>query len=147
MKFKFGLERILKHRKTVEEIQARDYAEARLELDKELNRLKLYYESIDGAREEIFKLTQQDSPDNPKMSELDSFIEGQEIRIKRQREVVREKMQIAEEKQEALRMAAIERKILDTLKDKQKENYRIESRKKEQKTIDELVVVRHGLND
>lgn len=142
MKFRFPFQKLLEHKKLIEELKARDYAEAKYDLDQENKILNDYFSSIDRTRVSVANLVDKGGTTGEELQQLEDFIIGQKVRIERQRDVIRKKMMIVEEKQELLRQAAIERKTFETLKQKQFEKFKKEVKKYEQKQIDEMVVMR-----
>ena len=144
MKFKFTLETLRKHRKNLEEIARRDFAEAKDNSDKILNQIDSFYDDSDKAREFAGNVIENETTD-PNLLQLSSeFIDRNKVRIERKKMEFREALVVTEEKQQDLVEAARETKILDKLKDKKKEAFLKKIRKKDRKDTDEVVVQRHG---
>ena len=80
----------------------------------------------------------------PALSHIDQFINGQKIRIEKQRQLVRELMGEAERLQEILIEAAKGRKTLEKLRERRYSEFRTIRKKAELKAIDEIVVTRYG---
>src|SRR5258708_1677060 len=99
MAFRFGLEPVLKHRKRLEEIAQREFAEAQSAVDEALKRLDYMYQRLDEVREEISVLERKNKMEE--VREMESFIAGQKIRIERARQEARQLLVTAEERQEA----------------------------------------------
>src|SRR5262245_33759897 len=107
MAFRFNLESVLKHRKRLEELAQREFAEAQAAVDEALRRLEQMYERMDQVREEI--LAAQRGRDKNKVGmicEMETFVRGQKVRIEKARDEARQLLAKAEEKQEALIAAA-----------------------------------------
>jgi flagellar FliJ protein len=123
--FKFQLETVLKHRKRLEEMAQREYAEAQAQVDVELRALEQMYDRMDEVRDEISKAQASHSTSKIEfIRQMETFLGGHKILIERKRAQVRELLMVAEEKQEALIAAAKERKVLTKLKDKRLAEYR-----------------------
>ncbi len=144
MKFKFGLETLRKHRKNLEEMARRDFAEAKNSSDKILKQIDHFYDDSDKAREYAGSVIQSEITDPGLLQISSEFIERNKIRIERKKTEFRQAMVVTEEKQQSLVDAARETKILDKLKDKKKEEFLKKLRKKNRKDTDEVVVQRHG---
>lgn len=147
MKFRFNFEKLLQYRKLRKDLKTRELAQAQHELDEERERLHGYYDSIKQSRQRIFSLVQgeivdEEEPVVKSVQQGEDFIDGQMVRVALQREVIREKINNVEQKQEALRQTAIEHKVLDTLRENRLEMFKKEEKKKETKAIDDLVVMR-----
>lgn len=145
MAFKFGLENVLKHRKRLEEIAQREFAEAQANVDTLLRKIEDMYHRLDEVREEI--LAAQKSGSAAKLleiREMELFMGGQKIRIEALRQEARILLQVAEEKQELLIAAARDRKMLVKLKEKKQIEYRDWLKTVEQKELDDMTMVRQS---
>ncbi|NJL23745.1 MAG: flagellar export protein FliJ [Calothrix sp. SM1_5_4] len=145
MGFKFGLETVLKHRKRLEEIAQREFGEAQAAVEACLRELESMYNRMDEVRAEI--LDAQKVGSREKMEEvrgMEGFIDGQKIRIERQRLEARRLLSVAEEKQEALIEAAREKKILVKLKDKRLREYKEWLGRVEAKELDDMTMIRQA---
>lgn len=144
MKFKFNLETLRKHRKNLEEMARRDFAEAKDNSDKILTQIDNFYNDADKAREYAGTVLENEVTD-PGLLQLSSeFIDRNKLRIERKKMEFREALEVTEEKQQMLVAAAQETKVLDKLKEKKKEAFQKKLRKKDRKDTDEVVVQRHG---
>ncbi len=145
MGFRFGLENVLKHRKRVEEVAQREFAEAQAAVDECLQRIDAMYARMDEVREEIHEAQSDGSARRiEEVREMESFLGGHKIRIEALRLEARRLLQIAEEKQEALIEAAREKKILVKLREKRLLEYREWLRQIETKELDDLTMVRRA---
>lgn len=142
MKFKFQLDPLLKFRKVQEEEAMREYSEAQDILEMALHDLEALYNTIDQAMADIEEIVRNGGLTKEKQAFLDEYIKGQKIKIERQRVVVREKKQIAEEKYEVFLEATKEYKVIEKLKENRRVVFKKEMKKKEQKVVDDLVVMR-----
>jgi flagellar export protein FliJ len=73
-----------------------------------------------------------------KLSQISDYIKGIEIKIERQKIVIRKQLAIVEERQRALQEASIEYKMVDKLKERQQSAYRDNEKKLEQKDQNEI---------
>jgi len=143
MKFIFAYEKLLNHYQQQEEIARRDYYDAVGKLDLEKLKYQAQWDLHDEAVAEIYDLRlQPKGAPAGRLVQLDSFIDGQKIRIERQRQVVINHTSIVEQKQEVLIFAVKEKKTLEKLKEKKLFEFKREEVKKERKVNDELVVTR-----
>lgn len=143
MKFKFGLQTLLKHRGRVEDEARRKHLEAKAALNHCLGEIKRMYDSIDETRESIAREQTAGGGNHLEMiRQMELFIKGTQIRIQSERIRARELMQKVEAALEELVEASKDRKILDKLKSRRWEEFRAEVKRKEDKDIDELVTTR-----
>lgn len=145
MAFKFNLESVLKHRKRLEEIAQREFAEAQAKVDECLRTIEAMYKRLDEVRDEI--LQAQKSGTGQKMEEIremEHFMGGHKIRIETLRQAARVLLSAAEEKQEALVAAARDKKMLVKLKEKKKLEYQEWLRHLETKEQDDMTMSRQA---
>ena len=146
MKFEFSFEKLLEHKKTLEDIARRNWAEKQGELDKGLKKLEDMFGQIDESRQRALTLGTNGGATGPALVQIDEFINGQKIRIERHRASLRELMAEVERLHELLVEAAKERKTLEKLKERRLEEFKKLQKKREAKEIDELVTTRFGKN-
>lgn len=145
MAFEFKFEAVMKHRRHLEDMARKDYLEARRNLDDCLAGINRMYGSIDTAREDIAVAQKTgDAHSLQLIHGTEQFIEGQKVRIQRERERARNLMAIAEQMHEKLVEAVKEFKKIEKLKERMKRQYKKEQRKLEAKRVDDLVVIRSG---
>ena len=145
MGFKFPLQSVLKHRKRLEEMAQREFAEAQREVDEALKRLEAMYKRLDEVREEIAVAQAAGAPENlEQIRNMEQFLLGEKIRIERVRQDARILLQKAEEKQEALIARAQERKILDKLRERRLVEHQEKLRQLEVKIADDQTMMRQG---
>jgi len=145
MAFRFNLESVLKHRKRLEEIAQREYAEAQNNVDECLRKIEDMYKRMDEVREEVLRAQKEGGAGSiEQIREMEHFMGGQKIRIEALRQAARVLLQIAEEKQEALIAAARDKKMLLKLKEKKKSEYQEWLRHVETKEMDDMTMVRQS---
>ena len=143
MKFKFGLEKVLNHRKILEDLAQRDYQEVLSVLNQKKSELEKMVLRILDARVEIHQLEVQSGFDMiERVKQIQEFIKLQDIRIERQHLSVQESEKLVEARQEILRQKAMDKKILERLKVKKKTDHQSVERRLEQKENDEMVSMR-----
>lgn len=152
MKFKFKLQKVLQHRKVLENLAQAEFAEAQLNLQKAEERLQTMKNEIHKSefrRHEI--LTSRRSAGmmlSPieELKQIDDFLKGQKIVIERQQQKVQDLQKTVEIRREILRNKVQEVKIIDKLKEKQKAEFISEFEKEEQAQMDERASLRHSFN-
>lgn len=142
MKFQFVYQKLLDHRSALEDVARRNWLEAKNKVDQAKAEIDAMYSQIDSARQSAGELEAVGGAHAPRLVQIDEFINGQKIRIERQRLVVRELLAEAERLQEILVEAAKERKILEKLRERRLDEHKLKQRKLELKRTDELVVTR-----
>jgi flagellar FliJ protein len=143
MGFKFPLNAVLKHRKRLEEVAQKEYAEARQAVEDCLRAIEAMYQRMDEVRAEISDAEKQGSREKmQEILQMDNFLHGQKIRIETLRLHARQLLATAEEKQEALVLAAQEKKVLVKLKEKRLKEYHQWLREIETKNLDEQNMMR-----
>jgi flagellar FliJ protein len=142
MAFRFNLEPVLKHRKRLEEMAQREFAEAQSSVDEILRRLEGMYTRMDEVRGEI-AAAERDA-NLATVREMETFIYGHRIRIEQVRLEARELLRIAEERQEALILAAQEKKVLVKLKEKRLSEYKDWLNRIEAKAADDQTMMRQA---
>lgn len=143
MKFKFGLEKVLNHRKILEDLAQRDYQEALAILNQKKSELEKMILRILDARVEIHQLEVQSGFDMiERVKQIQEFIKLQDIRIERQHASVQESEKLVEARQEILRQKAMDKKILERLKVKKKTDHQSNERRLAQVETDEMVSMR-----
>jgi len=141
--FRFGLETVLKHRKRLEEIAQREYAEAQNAVNEALNRLEAMYTRTDEVRVEIAQAQSRgDSESLSQVLEMEGFINGRKCGLNACARKRAKLLRLAEEKQELLIKAAQEKKVLVKLKDKRLAEYRDWLRRLEAKAVDDQTMTR-----
>lgn len=142
MKFKFSLQKVLEHRKVVEDLAQKSFQEAVTRFNEQVALLDQMINSKSAAHQSAGTLTSQGGAQGPALSQIHEFLKGQEIRIQRQRQYVEEAEKLVEEKREVLRQAALEYKIMEKMREKKFEDYKQDRLAREQKEMDEQNILR-----
>lgn len=133
--YKFKMDKVLEYRENVEKVKVEDFAKITHKLRREEEHLKDLQETL----EEKKKVKQQDLY-AMKMGFL--YREKLKAEVDRQVSKVQEISVKAEAAQHVLIEARKDRKIMEMLKEKDQEKYRLDLLNTEQKELDDLSVMR-----
>ncbi|MEZ0392295.1 MAG: flagellar export protein FliJ [Pseudobdellovibrionaceae bacterium] len=147
MKFQFPLQKVLQHRKVLEDLAQRDFQEALAELNLQLQKLNQMEEAVLLAREEAFRRQSEGGKTSSSLTQVDDFLKGQDIRIARQKERIKECESLVENLREILRQKAIDYKIIEELKTRRLKEFKVEQKKREQKRLDDISLMRFRRGD
>ncbi len=148
MKFRFRLQKVLEHRKRLEDEAKRKYFEAVARTQEAKDKLEAMYKAIDVSRNRAHQMlsgTQSSGGGHElilSLQDTDLFIRGQNIRIEQQRLVVRECKQAEEIEQDQLIQAAKDRQALEKLREKKLQEFREGIERKEAAEVDDLNILR-----
>ncbi len=145
MAFKFRLEKVLHHRKSLEDLARKNYLAAQADLNEAQQVLDKYYSAIDEAQTGRHRLITSGGNAGESLRQIHDYIKGTEIKIERQKIVVRERLAKVEEMQLALQEASIEYKMIEKLKSRQHEDYRRSEKKHEERELTEMTNARFNL--
>lgn len=148
MKFKFNLERVLDHRKVIEDLAQVDFQSAMYDLTQAEATLQNMRKEIVNSRENAFEVQIGGRESAPaRLQQVEFFIKGQLLRIKNQEAKIQNLQNIVESKREILRSRATERKILERLKANKQEEFNLEASRQEQIEADEMNLMRLRLKE
>lgn len=133
--YKFKMDKVLEYRENVEKVKVEDFAKITHKLRKEEEHLKDLQETLKEKK----KVKQQDLY-GMKMGFL--YREKLKAEVDRQVMKVQEISVKAEAAQSVLIEARKDRKIMEMLKEKDQEKYRLELLQSEQKELDDLSIMR-----
>ena len=139
MPFRFKLQKVLEYREQMEEEAKVRLAEATMRHDEAVRALQQAQQALEAERE-------HQSVD-PLMSAAERWVSDQYIKGLTndvQMAGMQERMtaEVQEEARKMLAVRALERQMLDKLKDRQKRNYQHEEMQKEQHFNDEIATIR-----
>lgn len=143
-KFQFRLQKVLQHRQILEQLAQADHMQAMSELNAEVQRLEELKEQKHGFFQRRFESQTRGGTNIAELSHIDLCIQGHDLRIKLQTQKVQEKEKLVEEKRQILSKAAQEVKIIEKLKEREKEAFMADFLKHEQAEADEHSVLRFG---
>ena len=142
MKFRFRLETVMRQRRAERDAAQRVYAEAQAKLQAQLSLIQQMYSELDNAREMSDQKVALPGAKSTDLVQIADFVEGQKVRIRLAREKARELMAVAEEKHEILIEASQAFRILEKLKEKKREEFKIQYNKKQAKEQDDITIMR-----
>lgn len=140
MKFKFSLEKLLGHKKILEDIARRDYVDAQKKVDLEISKLSQFRDDLTQAYKQKFVVQNNGGAIGEALKSINEFMEGKKIEIKNQEIIIQGLQKISEEKRIRLVSAAQDHKVYEKLKEKKLIDFKTILKKKDKKNIDELVV-------
>lgn len=148
MPFRFPLQKVLEHRKTLENLAQREFQLAQAELQARLTELSRLREALLDSTFEAGRIQTSGLSSVPaSLKQIHEFQVLQRKKIELQEAKVREAENLVEEKREILRQKAVDHKIMERLKERRFEEHRAEVRDREQKESDETSVLRHRLKE
>lgn len=148
MKFKFSLQKVLQHRKVLQDLAQRDFEEIQSESFKQKELLMDMITSLHEARNEAGQVQSRPANNVPeRLKQIHEYTILQDVRILRQKAKVEEIEKLVEEKREILRQKAIDSKMIEKLKERKREQFNHEVRVEEQKEADELSLLRFDAKD
>lgn len=144
MKFKFSLEKVLKHRHIQVDLARKDFLEAEERLsaaEKVRDEMIAVKEANLQQRSQLIQV--QNSWQN-QVEQINLFVKGQDLRIDRQNESLNQLRKEVESYREILLKALTEAKMIEKLKEKQKEQFYKTAAEIENKELDEIATLRHA---
>ncbi len=149
MKFKFGLEKILSHRKTIENLAQIDFQSALALLKaEELVLFKMKNEIVEARKKAYDTQTSKVLDQAPtRLQQIHLFIKGQLEKIKIQESKIQNFEKLVESHREILRTRVTESKILERLKHQKKAEFDHEQSRLEQIEADDMNLIRLRLRE
>ncbi|HOE79722.1 MAG TPA: flagellar export protein FliJ [Smithellaceae bacterium] len=141
--FKFKLQSVLDYRLNIEEKILNEFSE----LKRELDRLKAMLEELKSERENMVAGLRNMQSQTIKAHDISSilvYVERLRESEKQQNQVILQTIEAVDQKRKDLVEAVKNRKIMENLKDKQKEEYIKDVNDTEQKDSDEMSVLKFG---
>lgn len=145
MRFNFRLQKVLDHRQSILNLAQKDFSLAQADLFEAEQTLESFINSIKSAEDRRLQLIQAGEAPAESLSQIHHYIKGMDLKLESQKGVVQQKLDKVEELRLILQERAIDCKILEKLKEKQREDFRMNQRKKEEKQISESVNSRFHL--
>lgn len=146
-KFRFGLEKVLGYRKTLEELAQRDFSAAQAYLNSEIEVLEKMKQVRLEAFENRYQRQVQGGVTSEALSQVHDFLKGQDLRIKIQSKKIQDIEKQVEELRSILRAKAVDTKIMEGLKERKRDEFRVEQKKREQKQLDDIATTRFRSKD
>jgi flagellar FliJ protein len=141
--FKFKLQSVLDYRLNIEEKILNEFSE----LKRELDRQKAMLEELKSERESMVAGLRKMQSQTIKAHDISSilvYVDRLRESEKQQKQVIQQIMEAVDKKRQELVEAVKNRKIMENLKDKQKEEYIKDVNDTEQKDSDEMSVLKFG---
>lgn len=142
MRFKFPLQKVLEHRKIVENLAQKDFQEAVTKFNEQQALLDKMNNDVHEAHARTGVLAQAGGTQGPALTQIHEFLKGQKIRIAAQVQKVQEAEKLVEAKREILRQAALDYKIMEKMRENKFEAYKAERLTQDQKDMDEQAILR-----
>ncbi|HWU43764.1 MAG TPA: flagellar export protein FliJ [Bdellovibrio sp.] len=142
MKFAFPLQKVLEHRKILENLAQKDFQEAEAAFSQQQVLLQKLKQAVQEAYAQAGQLSQKGGAQGPALSQIDEFIRDQKIRITTQTQKVQDAEKLVESKREVLRQAALDYKIIEKMRENRLEAYKAELLSQERKEMDEQAILR-----
>lgn len=138
MKFKFKLEKVLKHKHILEKQAQRDFAEMQKKLDEQLNLLKSLEDNLKNTYNERQAIIKTGTNVSANLDFVQKAFEGYRYMIQNQQKIIVGLEKIVEEKRLRLVEATKDRKVFEKLKEKKKDEFIKEKKRRDQKVTDEM---------
>lgn len=144
-KYKFKLEVVLKERKRQEERKLQEWNLARNILGQMVDAKKDMQNKLKNAVQDSDHVSEK-AMTAGNLAVMDQYIRGMKIRIERKQMEIERGEKLTEKKRMEYVSASQKSKSLEKLKDKQKEEYKDYLKSQELKKLDDVYIMRAGLN-
>lgn len=144
MKFKFSLEKVLKHRKIQVDLAQRDFLEAQAAYNNALADRDAMIEAKTQNAADRNRIIQAETNWQFKVEQINVFLKGQDVRIALQNKRLLELEKVVESRREILRVALTEARIIESLREKKKAEFIKDFLDKEQKELDDIASTRYA---
>jgi flagellar FliJ protein len=141
-KFSFSLDKVLKHRKMQADLAQKDFLEAQRNYDFEDDQLAQMVAAKEAAKQQRVDVVQQTQSWSAQVEQINLYLTGQDVRIKKQNERLLELKKVVEEKRQILQEALTAAKIIEKLREAKKAEFLQEVAKADQAETDEMSVLR-----
>lgn len=136
---RFELEQVLKYRTEIERTRKQEFVAAKQKLEHACDRLNQEKERLEGiSREFCNRQGELDNIEDIRM--YSDFFVRKRVEIKDHEEHVNQLGHVVNDRREILLDASKDKKVLESLKEKQAKEFRIAMDKKEQEFMDEIAV-------
>lgn len=147
MKFKFSLQKVLEHRKVLENIVQKNFQDAvgvLTELQKKIQEMET---QSDEARVRAYTLQSDGGNAGPALSQINDFLNNHKLLMQMQLVKIQAQEKVVEEKRDLLRQAAVDTKVIASFKEKKFAEFKKHEESEEQKDMDEQSVLRFKHRD
>lgn len=146
-KFRFALEKVITHRKMLEDLAQKDFQLAAAKLATEEKKLEELQTQRREAFENRYQKQVQGGQSSEALTQVHEFLQGQDLRIKIQQKKIQECEKQVEDLRSVLRARAVDTKIIERLKERKKDEFVLEQKKLEQKKSDDITTARFRSKD
>jgi flagellar FliJ protein len=147
MKFKFALEKVLKHKKILEDQAKKDFSIVATKLHEQEQFLVNLETDLRTAYENKFQIQQSGGTVAAYLEFFHHYYISQKKLIENQKKIIEGLEKILEEKRLYLVQMAREHKTFIMLREKKKAEFKKELNKREQKRLDEMNIMRQELRE
>ena len=144
MKFKFALEKVLKHKKILEDQAKKEFGEISKRLREQEKYLADLEADLKTAYENKYHIQKMGGNIGAYLEFFHNYNNAQKKMIENQKKIIQGFEKILEEKRQFLVQAARDHKTFTMLKEKKKLEFKKELNKREQKRLDEMNIARQG---
>lgn len=138
MKFVYSLQSILEYRQQLEDIKKEKFIELSTILNNETTKLEAMKNELEKAVKES---AERKNYSVAEQKNYMNFIVHLEKKIERQRQKIKDVERKRERSREELEEAVKERKIMESLGEKELEKYLLEFKRREEKELNEVAVI------
>lgn len=138
---KFGLEQVLNYRREIENVRKQDFVSARSDFEHASDVLSQHQSHADRLSEE-FSTRQSDLRSIEEIRSYSNYFARKREVIRCQREVVDTLGSIMNDRRDELLDATKDKKVLESLKEKKAQEFRLEMAQKERAFLDEISIQR-----
>lgn len=142
MKFKFPLQKVLEHRKIIENLAQKEFQEAIMFLTQQQEKLQDMAGTLSRTHAQADQFIHQGGSQGANLSQIFEFQKGQAVLIQKQQLHVQQAEKLVEDKREILRQAALDYKIMEKMRENKFEEYRQKRLAEDQKQMDEQAILR-----
>lgn len=147
MKFKFALEKVLKHKKIIEDQAKKDFGVVARKLHEQEQYLKNLETDLQTAYDNKYQVQKMGGAVASYLEFFHQYYLTQRQMIENQKKIIQGLEKILEEKRQFLVSAAREHKTFIMLKEKKKLEFKKEMNKREQKRIDDMNIMRQEIRE
>lgn len=147
MKFKFALEKVLKHKKILEDQAKKDFGEVSKRLRDQEQYLVNLEADLTTAYENKHQIQRSGGNITAYLDFFHNYYIAQKKLIENQKRIIQGLEKILEEKRQFLVQAARDHKTFLMLKEKKKLEFKKELNKRDQKRLDEMNIMRQEIRE
>lgn len=147
MKFKFALEKVLKHKKILEDQAKKDFSEISKRLRDQEQYLENLEQDLKTAYDNKYQIQKMGGNISAYLEFFHNYYGAQKKLIENQKKIIQGMTKILEEKREFLVQAARDHKTFVMLREKKKQEFRKELLKREQKRLDDMNIMRQEIRE